>query len=244
MPNYWSGVVADSKSREAILENVRSALKSKSSTPASHVASVSNQAAVKLTQTQSTGDQAPGETIQRFASELIRIGGRFQHCVGDKEAFEYIEQLALDRRSKMIISWNVPLLTDVDLRTRFEEKDIIFETGITGRELISKAAEADIGISGVDYALADTGTLVLFAGELQPRSVSLLPPVHVAIVRPQQILPGLGDLFPFLQGESNGLRNLSSAITFITGPSRTADIELKLVVGVHGPQELHVLVVD
>jgi L-lactate dehydrogenase complex protein LldG len=71
-----------------------------------------------------------------------------------------------------------------------------------------------------------------------------LPPVHVAIVRPQQILPGLSDLFPLLQGESNGLRNLSSAITFITGPSRTADIELKLVVGVHGPQELHVLMLD
>jgi L-lactate dehydrogenase complex protein LldG len=236
--------VADSKSREAILETVRSALRCKPSATGSHRAPVSNQATSKLTQTKSNGDPAPDETIQRFASELMRIGGRFQRCASDKGAFEYIEQLALDRRAKVVVSWDVPLLPAVDLRARFEEKGIIFEKGITGRELISKAAEADIGISGVDYALADTGTLVLFAGELQPRSVSLLPPVHVAIVRPQQILPELSDLFPLLQGESNGLRNLSSAITFITGPSRTADIELKLVVGVHGPQELHVLMLD
>jgi L-lactate dehydrogenase complex protein LldG len=235
--------MADSKSREAILESIRSALQRKSSITVSHGASVSNQATAKVAQTKSNGAQ-DGETIQRFASELMMIGGRFQHCVFDEEAFDYIEQLALDRRAKIVVSWDVPLLPDVDLRARFEEKGITFERGITGRELISKAADADIGISGVDYALADTGTLVLFAGEPKPRSVSLLPPVHVAIVKPQQILPGLTDLFPLLQGESNGLRNLSSAITFITGPSRTADIELKLVVGVHGPQELHVLVVD
>jgi len=84
----------------------------------------------------------------------------------------------------------------------------------------------------------------LFAAGPQPRSISLLPPVHVAILRSQQILPGLSELFPLLGREQNGNRKLSSAITFITGPSRTADIELKLVVGVHGPQELHVLLVD
>jgi L-lactate dehydrogenase complex protein LldG len=109
--------------------------------------------------------------------------------------------------------------------------------------VIQEAAGADIGVSGVDYALADTGTLVLVARNGQPRSVSLLPPVHIAVVRPEQVLSGLSDLFPILRSEAAG-GDLSSAITFITGPSRTADIELTLVVGVHGPQQLHVVLLE
>jgi L-lactate dehydrogenase complex protein LldG len=97
-------------------------------------------------------------------------------------------------------------------------------------------------VSGVDHAIADTGTLVLLARTGQARSVSLLPPVHVAVVRPGQILSSLDDLFPVLRHDGNG--ELASAVTFITGPSRTADIELTLVVGVHGPQELHVVLLD
>jgi L-lactate dehydrogenase complex protein LldG len=84
---------------------------------------------------------------------------------------------------------------------------------------------------------------VLLARKGQARSISLLPPVHIAVVKPEQLLSGLSDLFPLLRGEAEG-RDLSSAITFITGPSRTADIELTLVVGVHGPQQLHVVLLD
>jgi len=224
-----------------MLENIRRALRRNST--ATLPQAFAAQAEANL-QTKTNGDQARAEMINRFASELTRIGGRFQHCASEQAAVEYIEQLALDRQAKMIVSWDVPVLPGIDLKTRLSEQGIVFEQSAEDRELISKAAEADFGISGVDYALADTGTLVLFASERQPRSVSLLPPVHIAIVRTEQILPGLSELFPLLRGESNGLRNLSSAITFITGPSRTADIELKLVVGVHGPQELHVLLLD
>jgi L-lactate dehydrogenase complex protein LldG len=103
-----------------------------------------------------------------------------------------------------------------------------------------QAAEARLGITAVDYALADSGTLCLLAGKRQPRTASLLPPIHVAILRPEQILRGLDDLFALLPSGDD----LSSAVTLITGPSRTADIELTLVVGVHGPQQLHVILAD
>jgi L-lactate dehydrogenase complex protein LldG len=236
--------MADSNAREAILENIKRALHREQSTAVSNDILVTNPAASVVSGTGNNGNQTREDLIQRFASELTRIGGQFQHCAGENDALEYIEQVALSRGAKSVVSWDVPLLPGVDLQARLAEKGIIFEKATAGAELISRAAEADIGISGVDYALADTGTLVLFAGRSQPRSVSLLPPVHVAIVKSQQILPGLSDLFPLLGSDANGRRNLSSAITFITGPSRTADIELKLVVGVHGPQELRVLLLD
>jgi L-lactate dehydrogenase complex protein LldG len=95
---------------------------------------------------------------------------------------------------------------------------------------------ADLGITGAGYGLADTGTLVLLASEVEGRLASLLPPVHLAVITADQIVADLTELFFRLTQPP------SSCLTFITGPSRTADIELTLTVGVHGPKELHVVV--
>jgi L-lactate dehydrogenase complex protein LldG len=100
---------------------------------------------------------------------------------------------------------------------------------------------AEIGISGVDYLVAETGTVVLHSGPDQPRSLSLLPPVHIAIAERKQLVPDLFDLFP---SSNEQARTLPSCITFITGPSKTGDIELRLVTGVHGPGEIHVILID
>ena len=96
----------------------------------------------------------------------------------------------------------------------------------------------DVGISTVQAAIAETGTLVLVSADERHRLVSLVPPVHIAIVDASRICETLAEALTLLR---NG-RELSRAVTFITGPSRTADIELTLTVGVHGPQELYVIV--
>jgi L-lactate dehydrogenase complex protein LldG len=98
----------------------------------------------------------------------------------------------------------------------------------------------DLGLTGVDYALADTGTLILFAGTAKGRWVSLAPRIHVALLPLGRILPSLDEFFPLLDNPDI-LAASGSAVTFITGASRTADIELKLVMGAHGPKELHVI---
>ena len=239
-----SSHMPDSNARETILENIRRALHRESSTAVSPAALSSEVLAQNSLERSGNGDQNRAELIQRFSAELTRVGGRFQRCNGEDVAFDYIEHVAKSHNAKLVVSWDVPIFTGIDLRAQLQKNGIAFEKATANMDLISKAAEADIGISGVDYALADTGTLVLFASQSQPRSISLLPPVHIAILKPEQVLPGLSELFPLLGDEQSGQRNLSSAITFITGPSRTADIELKLVVGVHGPQELHVLLLD
>ncbi len=91
------------------------------------------------------------------------------------------------------------------------------------------------GISQALYGLADTGSVVLAASPDEPRARSLLPEVHVSLLAEDRILPGLAELFEALGGEP------PSALAIVTGPSRSADIEQKLVVGVHGPGEVHVV---
>jgi L-lactate utilization protein LutC len=95
----------------------------------------------------------------------------------------------------------------------------------------------DVGISTAQAAIAETGTLVLDSAEERHRLVSLVPPVHIAVVNASSIVETLSDALTLLQK-----KDISPAITFITGPSRTADIELTLAIGVHGPQELYVIV--
>ena len=91
------------------------------------------------------------------------------------------------------------------------------------------------GVSRALYGLADTGSVVLAASPDEPRANSLLPDVHVTLLEESRILPGLDELFAALGDD------LPSALAIVTGPSRSADIEQKLAVGVHGPGEVHVV---
>ena len=91
------------------------------------------------------------------------------------------------------------------------------------------------GVSQARYGLADTGSVVLAASPDEPRANSLLPAVHVSLLAEDRILPGLPELFEALGGK------LPSALAIVTGPSRSGDIEQTLVVGVHGPGEVHIV---
>jgi L-lactate dehydrogenase complex protein LldG len=93
------------------------------------------------------------------------------------------------------------------------------------------------GVSHALYGLADTGSVVLGASPEEPRANSLLPDVHVSLLAEDRIVAGLAELFEALGGE------LPSALAIVTGPSRSGDIEQQLVVGVHGPGEVHVVLV-
>ena len=90
--------------------------------------------------------------------------------------------------------------------------------------------------------MAETGSVVVLPRKGLSRLVSLVPPVHLAIVRPKDLVENIDDVFLFRRLEY--LRNggdMGSYLNFITGPSRTADIEMRLVVGVHGPREVHLV---
>ncbi|MBN1512544.1 MAG: lactate utilization protein [Phycisphaerae bacterium] len=97
---------------------------------------------------------------------------------------------------------------------------------------------ADVGITGVAAAVAETGSLVCTSGPQQWRGLSLIPPVHVAIVRADRIVPDLLDVLATASPDP------PAALTLISGPSKTADIEGILITGVHGPGHVHVVVTE
>jgi len=113
-------------------------------------------------------------------------------------------------------------------------------TGFTDEAALRAACtSADVGITSADYVLADTGTLVMLSSPEEARMISLLPPSHIAVVQASRILTGLDELFSVLPHPAD----VTSSMVMITGPSRTGDIEMTLVRGVHGPGEFTVVVV-
>lgn len=115
---------------------------------------------------------------------------------------------------------------DVELVDEPSDDDVLFS--------------ADAGITGACAAIAETGSLVLRAGPRAPRMMSLTPPVHIALLASAQIVP---DLLDWASLHAPGKQSAGTYEVLITGPSKTADIELNLVTGVHGPGEVHVVVV-
>ena len=100
----------------------------------------------------------------------------------------------------------------------------------------------DAAITDVDLAVAETGSIVLGASEACRRMISLVPLIHIAVLRPDQIVADLIDWAGSLPVADAAAA--PGGLTLISGPSKTADIEIKLVTGVHGPGELHLVVID
>lgn len=117
--------------------------------------------------------------------------------------------------------------------------------GLTFHVTRGSASAATVGISQIDLAIADTGTLVQNATSVEQRLVSMLPPIHIAIVETGAIVPDLpAALSRFSPQRGRGADGPPPYLSFITGPSRTADIERVLTIGVHGPERLVIVCVD
>ncbi len=104
-------------------------------------------------------------------------------------------------------------------------------------------SDAQGGLTGADAALAATGSLVLVSGSGRPRAASLLPPVHVAVLERARIVPDLESWFALQRQAGLDRWRAASHAIVISGPSRTADIAMTLIMGMHGPAELHIVIV-
>jgi L-lactate utilization protein LutC len=190
----------------------------------------------------STGYQGAGpDPVARFRDEFTAAGGH-AHLVADREA-AVAEVLALvqSKEARRVLVGRGPFVDTLGLPEHLRALGVeVIPVDTLGPDTSRDPFfAADIGISGVDYLIAETGTIALLSRPGEPRSLSLLPPVHIAVAECSQIIPDLFDLFE--QKLGNEPLDLPSCLSLITGPSKTGDIELRLVTGVHGPGELHVI---
>lgn len=138
--------------------------------------------------------------------------------------------------NKNVVASNAPFLRTCGITGLLQ-----VHSGFTDRdELRTACAGADIGITSVDYALAATGSFVMIASPQEARLVSLLPPVHVAVIPQSRMVANLDELLTLVPKPAD----ITSSMVLITGPSRTADIEQILVRGVHGPGEVYAVIVE
>lgn len=176
-----------------------------------------------------------GETdidIQLFLDELKKLSGVGQRLTPSDIA-DALKTLVFENNIHKASVWDTPNLQQLQIT---EHLDAL------GVELISPNAEkhemalCDIGITEADYLLPETGTIVLHSSAQMPRAVSLLPRIHLAVVNPEMLRPDMHQVFA--EGKDNNY------LVFITGPSRTADIELTTTLGVHGPKNLYVWIIE
>ncbi len=176
--------------------------------------------------------------VRQFVSEVEEVNGNAEIVANATSIEKYILKLVMEKQLSTFSIWESEYFKALNLKHKIKDQGLKLITA-TKQNRISKS---DIGITEADYAIADTGTLVLLTDKNQPRSVSLLPPIHLAVVKKENIVRNIHDLFIILKDQWIQTQELSSCMIFITGPSRTADIELNLTLGVHGPKELYIII--
>ena len=224
--------------REAILGSVREYLATSAPYDAARDGMSDQSAAtLKAGVGQPNGDESTS-LVNIFKRNLEAVGG---HCVVVKteaEIIQAVNQIISDLQKTPLCPRRIALSDSPAVERLFKEQHIDVDE-ITVNPGKAEIFGYDVGVSATQYAIADTGTLVLESNAEKHRMVSLVPPVHIAIVRADQICLTIAEALATVNRGSD----LSPTITMITGPSRTADIELTLTIGVHGPQELYVIVI-
>ena len=195
---------------------------------------------------------APGELLAKFEEELGKVSGVPYRAATIADLDRILEEI-LDAAPSVVLSRN-PLLRELGLGEKFRARGKSVaewpdanEPGKVLSEAYREACfEAAVGITGADWALAETGSLVLTSRTEGSQLASLAPPVHVALYRRGQLLESLDDILERLQVGSPRGENPAEgrSVVFITGVSRTADIEQILIRGVHGPRELHAILIE
>jgi len=183
------------------------------------------------------------ELIDRFQSELERVGGTGVRCSTPRELEDRLVELIASSQADSLVSWSRSDLASFELDRVWRSTRCTSWEGRGADERArfrDEAARAHIGLTSADLAIANTGSLVLRCGATRPRCVSLLPTMHVALIRANHIVARMGEALEKLTRD----HALASQLLFITGPSRTSDIENDLTIGVHGPASVVVLILD
>jgi L-lactate dehydrogenase complex protein LldG len=228
----------NTEAREAILGSIRSHLAASAPHDERELLSHPHVDDVVTSVAEPNGEQVHKDLAEVFKASLEAVDG---HCVivnGEDEVVAEMQRIIGALQQTKLCGKRLAISDNPEVERLVQMMDL----DVDELEVVPDKIELfnfDVGISTVQGAIAETGTLVLDATRERHRLVSLVPPVHIALVRKKDIRQTLGET---LAAFRNGTGEVSRVITFITGPSRTADIELTLAIGVHGPQELYVII--
>lgn len=221
--------------RREMLAAIREHLKTSAPFDAVHEEHLAHREAGAARVRHAISNESTAAPVERFREALEAVAG---HCVlvrDEREAALVVRGIIEQAKARRIALSDAPLVQRVMERV---ESDVELVENASASEMF----DCDLGITGAQWGVAETGTLVLESDEERHRLASLVPPVHVALIEAAQIRQTLGEVFEAL--DEKGRDGLSRTVTFITGPSRTSDIELTLAIGVHGPGELFVIILD
>lgn len=192
------------------------------------------------------------ENLDRFGREFERVAGVLHRVSDAREVPGVVARIAGERGMRKVVAWpgdTLGLDVVAPLAAQGLDAATLPASDVTPPErerLRALVAAADLGVTAADVAIAETGTLVVVSGAGRPRSASLLPACHVAVFDRAALVESLLQMGLVLEAWHEGAEPSwrGAAINFITGPSRTADIELTLTRGVHGPKEVHAIFVE
>jgi L-lactate dehydrogenase complex protein LldG len=207
-----------SSSKEKILKKIREAL--------------SNSTPLPFPKSEGTSSVFPPPTEDLeilFAEEFTKLSGKFAFCINETDARNQIKNLILQRKWQNIYC-NENELSNLFTSTEFPEIKKL------------SLANCDAAITSCNYLVARTGAIVMTSAQQSGRTVSAYAPVHICIAYTDQLVFDTRDALKNLKNKYGN--TIPSFITFAAGPSRTADIEKTLVVGVHGPKEVYVFLID
>ena len=173
--------------------------------------------------------------VEMFSQSLAEVAGNCIVVNDELEAAQAIRRIMELTKAKRGAISDSPLVRNVIGRATLDAE-------LLENPLSADLFDCDVGITSAQWAIAETGTLVLEAERERHRLASLVPPVHIALIESDKIRRTMIEVLESLGRTDKD--QLSRTITFITGPSRTSDIELNLTIGVHGPGELYVIIIE
>jgi len=190
---------------------------------------------------------APGDAvlIARFGAELEALCGAMHLVSSIADAARAAVEIVERHEARRVLAWSERWLGCPGLLATLEQAGVQVTAIDLGADAAIRRVQLEdiepvvVGVTGAEAGLADTGSLVLVSGPGRSRLASLLPPVHIAVLSQARVFPTL----PAFLAARPGVMAEGSNLVLVTGPSRTADIEMTLTHGVHGPREVHVIVV-
>ena len=186
----------------------------------------------------------PDDLVATFTREAVAVGAVVHGPLPQGEVTERVATILRSVGAHTLLAWDAAELSVPGIREElaaagFEIMDSRLPKDRVGRtERLLQLGGAEAGLTSADAGLAGTGTLVLASGPGRPRLACLLPPVHLAILPVGRLAPGLTHFLA-----KGDVARTPASVVLVSGPSRTGDIELTLTQGMHGPREVHVVLV-